>query len=1789
MAITNVKNYNTEPYFDDFDESKNYHRILFRPGFAVQARELTQLQTSLQSQIDKLGQVGFSDGDRVVEGKLSLNVDYNFVKLENTDPDTSNALDLADFAAGKTLIGETSGVHAEILQVEAETGSDPITLYVKYINSGTDTTTKTFSDDEVVKAETDGVFNKARVGGGASSTIAAPITGTGSAASISEGVYFISGSFVHVPKETLLLDKYSNTPSYIIGLSITETDVSSGDAGHEDLVDNATGTSNRSAPGANRYTITTELIKEDVSLANRTVDNYIHLMSIKDGIIYKRDENSKDTELNSILETRTREESGDYVISEFTLDIKEHLNENNNNGYLTSTQGGDSDKIAIGIEPSTAYIDGRRVEKITTEHVILDKPRTATDDEFTIPSVIQSMGFGNYIKIDYSTADGIPDINNATTLNLKDVGTNNIGTCRVRGLEYDSAESVFRLYIFDVNMDTNKFFSEVTRVTKIGGGVAFAGNLATGAVGKRYDAGNNSLVYPLPARAISTLKDGTNYTANYNQRYRATGTIQSNSISISGLPHPLASDDDIILWDGTTLIEVSDSNVVSGSVGSTTININHTGTDATAVVVLLTLAVIGSTSTQAKQKIKSTNQTQQFTFKSGSSPGTGELVAGQSFLLEDVDILSITSIEDTTDPGGVDYKDLFTLDDGQREAFYDRGSIKLKPGQTLVVDNVYKITYDCFKHESQGEYFSVDSYDSADYDIIPKFNGIELRDAIDFRSTKSRTTTTVGAEFSTGDRAIAAQPVEPVGILTVDIKHWLPRTDKLFLTKSGEYKVVKGAASLFPLEPENIKDAIHLYTISLNPYVFGVQDVIVRPIDNKRYTMRDIGSLEKRINNLEYYTSLSLLEKSASESQILDTNGDTRFKNGFIVDGFYGHNIGDSAHTDYSVSMDRENGILRPKFDERNINLVRPAADTGTAQKSSSGGIITMPYTETVEIDQPYSSYAEFVNPYNVVVWDGKLRLSPESDEWKDTDSRPDIIINDSSSYDQFVTMAEEDGILGTVWNEWETNWTGKTRTTTSSAIHTVGRAEAERRTGTIAPGTGGTSIADISRNIVAITETGTETRSGIHTYVTSDTQTREVGDALIETNFIPFMRSRKVYFTAELMKPNTEVYPFFNGVDISDYCKTESSFEEFSDETSVITYEGNTAHPDGQGTLTTDATGKLVGSFIIPSNEALKFKTGTREFKLTDSSDNVDNDSTTLAKENFFAQGILEVYQKTIINTKVPRLASSEVTSQTRSITRDLGSEVTYDLIRYYDPIAETFIPSTEGGIFTTSIDLYLAAIDSNLPLRVSIREVENGYPTQRIIPGADAVIYPQEIATQAGTTINAFSNPNASIKTTVNWDFPIYLKPGAEYAIVLLTNSDKYRAYVAEMGKDDLTNTAERINKQPYNGVFFTSANASTWSADQNKDLKFTLNRASFTGTSAEFNLVNDTVPSKLLNSNPLKFKAHPSGTTCEIVVYHPNHGMYGADGSHKVTISGVTGTVNGIPNTNINGDHVVKSAALDSYSIIVTGQATTLNITGGGNNIIATENQMYDLLRLNTSSIEFNNAKIDYYLDDMTGNSVNPDGGQESYTFPNTSPFPERKILGNNNIYFEQPRMITSDINQTYRGTGRKSVNLRCVLSNNGIENLSPVIDLNRTSLFTIQNRINYPDGNEDNYKDDTETTGVTSAANYITKHVDLDTAADGIDIYLNANKPKNSDIEVYYKVFDDADSDFDSIDWTLINPVNIIPTDSGGGYSEVHYSQQGFTAEFIRFSIKIVLKSKRSTDIPTIRDFRAIATI
>jgi len=1814
-----------KPYWDDFDESKNYHRILFKPGYSVQARELTQLQTALQAQIDKYGQWAFNNGSRVIGGKVAVNIDYDFIKVEDVFNSTiatgsaatyTTSTNLNDFV-GKIITGTgNSGnqVQAKVIAVSSYVSpGEPITLFIKYLSSGgPDKNVKAFGTGEVFGTNTGSRYGK--VGGGTGSAteyvgadvsngdslITGDSVGTGSSVSIEEGVYFLHGSFVHIPTSTLILDKYTNTPTYSIGLSVVHSIVSSGS--DQSLNDNASGTPNHTAPGADRLKIVATLIKENVVVASQTTTNFIPLVLVKDGVTQTTSTDPIDTTLSDRFATRTFEESGNYAVRPFILDINEHLNdEAGNNGYLSADDGGDSSKMAITVEPSVAYVQGYRVEKTASDPIVIDKPRS-TSDTATAAGATTSTPLGNYIKLTTDSTTGIPDINNLATVTLYSAVNQStpIGTARARGLEYIAVNPAhYRLYLFDLQMTGTNIFSSVKSVGQVLSGVDFKGNLGTGASSNitagatLFDTSNNTLVFKLPYDTVKTLETSGSTTGAYKIRQRVTTNINSSSKAVFTISNGvLANDDDIQIsianHNSGRTFEISEVDSASGGVNNSqfTLTATETGQTMTSGIEVSAIVTVLRTNFQPKTKSRQT-VTKTIAYSAGTS----------TYGLGVADAIRVTSIRDGANTL---VTDKFVVDNGQRANFYDEASIILKGGESIAPGNM-TIILDHYTHTG-GDYFSVDSYytpgsptpsalEAAKYEEIPSFkssNGVvDLRDCLDFRPVKA-----LNGSFAGGISSLSS-PIAPNNIATNDVTIFLPRKDKLFITKEGAYKYITGVSDLNPVAPENVKDAMPLYTLNISPYVFNKLDIKPVPFDNKRYTMRDIGKLDKRIKTLEYYTSLSLLEKSAQGTPLLDGDGNPRIKNGFIVDNFTGHNVGNSNDPDYQISVDKDAGIARPSFDERGVNLIRKSNDTGTCVNSSvesgvkgntlagSGDMVTLPYTTANYIDQPFSTYAEFVNPYDIFVWEGKIELSPASDEWKEVDVRPDIIIDDTSVYDQFVAMSKEEGILGTVWNEWETNWTGREVTETTSNKRLVSRNKAEAM-GFVAPGRNGGRRAEVQDVQKAITETGSQSRSGLTTSVASDTQFKEVGDYVVETNFIPFIRSRKIFFNAELLKPNSKLDAFFNGTKVTSYCRQESSFVKFSTRSNVKSHTGETTHPDSNsGALVTDAAGRCIGSFIIPRNDVLKFKTGTREFKLTDSPTNDSSEADTYASANYYAQGLLEVHQKTIIATKVPRLVTREVSSASKAVSRTTFERST-ELIRWTDPVAQTFTitdpDSTGAGVFLNEIELFFESIDANIPLEVSIRSVDNGYPTQKVIPGSDVTVYPANINTSV----------DASAETVIRFKHPVYLERDSEYSIVLIANSADYKVYVSEVGGMDLTITNKRVNKQPYNGVFFTSANASTWTAEQTKDLKFKLNRCQFSTTANQFvTLVNDSIEPKKLNPDSLEYIA-----TNKIRVYHSNHGHYGS-GSHQVIIAGYVAG-NGITNiAHINKAHTITEIEHDSYVITHAGTATTVGIFGGGDNVTATENMLYNTLVLKMENTQVPGTSIQT---DLTGISAASQDSttQQSYTAQN-----QIEILPNSNFVPEKPYMVMSP---NANGGATTLTEIKCTLNNNGNDRISPTIDLERTSLFTIQNRINDATApyyaNNSRLVAETQPSGTTNLAKYITKKIELENEADLIDIYMSVARPADSSVDLYYKVQSGADdSDFTQLNWRPANPVNTIPV-SDSGMSEAHFEINPTVANslaggvidgaFSKFAIKVVLRSRNSSNVPMLGDFRAIAT-
>ena len=322
--------FNVSPYFDDFTESKNFHRILFRPAFAVQARELTQSQTILQNQIERVGDHLFKQGAMVIPGQVSIDTSYYAIKL------TSKSASSIDDYNNTTITGGTSGVVAEVVGVSATDGTDPDTLFVKYNKTGTNKTDTVFADGETITSD-----------GTGTPTAVVDTTATGSAAGIQEGVYYINGFFVKVASSTLVLDKYTSTPSYRIGLSVTEAFTSPGD--DSSLNDNAQGSSNVNAPGAHRLKITLTLAKK--TLSSTEDSNFFEIARVENGVIKSAVRNTEYAVLEETLARRTFDESGDYTLSNPDFDVREHLISGDNRGIYTSGNGGDSAKLAIGVSP----------------------------------------------------------------------------------------------------------------------------------------------------------------------------------------------------------------------------------------------------------------------------------------------------------------------------------------------------------------------------------------------------------------------------------------------------------------------------------------------------------------------------------------------------------------------------------------------------------------------------------------------------------------------------------------------------------------------------------------------------------------------------------------------------------------------------------------------------------------------------------------------------------------------------------------------------------------------------------------------------------------------------------------------------------------------------------------------------------------------------------------------------------------------------------------------------------------------------------------------------------------------------------------------------------------------------------------------------------------------------------------------------------------------------------------------------------------------------------------------
>jgi hypothetical protein len=519
---------------------------------------------------------------------------------------------------------------------------------------------------------------------------------------------------------------------------------------------------------------------------------------------------------------------------------------------------------------------------------------------------------------------------------------------------------------------------------------------------------------------------------------------------------------------------------------------------------------------------------------------------GETIIFKTTGITATASVLIT---GGNNISSNYTFDNGQRSTIYDYGKIirkdlKVSPTRRL------KIVFEAasFLSSDNGDIITVNSYRDFDYCDIPKVNQISNADILDIRPRVSEFTVGVStlSPFEFGSRLIDSSGASIPNILAPDeqinigYSYYLPRIDRLFLTKDGIFQLNRGAASENPQLPAAVDEGIEIARATLPPYICNVNDIDIDVFDYKRYRMSDINKLENRIKNLEFYTTLSLLESDTSNLPIKDKSGLIRFKSGFFVDDF-SSTKSQKKVTIVKNSIDVSNGELRPAPYTTEIDLQlgstsvtgingasNPTIDTdyvtdliGSGVKKT-GKLVTLNYTEVIEIQQPYATRIEKVAPVRSSYYGGTIELTPSSDVWVDQvtlNARKNEYIGDFTENPEQLEAKDNDkqsGFAPIIWGAWDKIWSGDQKNYGTSKI---------------------LENYDVSNDVIqTYNRTGTKSTQSTRKIVKNIFNDVTFGDVSTGSQVIPYLRSRNIEFSAKRLKPFTRVYTNFDGQNVDKY-----------------------------------------------------------------------------------------------------------------------------------------------------------------------------------------------------------------------------------------------------------------------------------------------------------------------------------------------------------------------------------------------------------------------------------------------------------------------------------------------------------------------------------------------------------------------------------------------------------------------------------------------------------------------------
>jgi hypothetical protein len=920
------------------------------------------------------------------------------------------------------------------------------------------------------------------------------------------------------------------------------------------------------------------------------------------------------------------------------------------------------------------------------------------------------------------------------------------------------------------------------------------------------------------------------------------------------------------------------------------------------------------------------------------------------------------------------YKDItssYILDKGQKDQYYDYSKI-IRNLNTPIPSKKLKVIFDHYTIPSSddGDVYTVLSYDKERFsEDIPNIGPRQIRssDTLDFRPRVSQFTATDKSPFDFDSRDFGTLPkfvLKPNESSLIGYTYYLPRIDKVYLDIFGNFIVKKGTSEINPKPPVNSNPdgLMEVGTITLPAYLYDPNDATISLVDNRRYTMRDIGKLEDRIENLERVTSLSLLELNTQTLQVQDAQGNNRFKTGFFVDDFKNNSLinvdvssieidPNSQELTTIISTNTLKGAISPESEITDENLdLSSNFNLLDSNVQKTGNTITLKYESIGWIEQPLATRVENVNPFNVVSYNGNIKLSPSSDTWVRT-----IRLENSSS----TTTRRVANV----------NLRGQTRTRVSSrdVLISSGNEQYMRSRNThfyaanLKPLTkfyqffDGNGSVDYIPKLLEISNSSSLTNYG-------SIGTFEVGETVIGYD------GGNEVISFRLCSGNHKDGPFDSPsktFTTNPYFSTETLSQSYNQSSKLLNVDTFALSEEAQGKyygyvkvgvklvgqnsgavayvkdlrLISDSSGDIIGSFFLQNPHTtpaptVRITTGTKTYRLTSSSTN----------------------KTPLPGSKL--ISSAETTYKSEGRFEVRQQQTTRVVTTFYDPLAQSFsvggnieAPTANGqnddanGAFLTAADLFFANKPSgNDPVRIEIRTVELGTPTRTVI-GNPVTLTPSEVNVST----------NGETPTRVTFDYPIYLAPGQEYAIVAVAEtSNEYEMWIAQMGEEtvntqSLPNSESVIySKQFALGSLFKSQNGSIWTANQLQDMKFKLYKANFTSSTGTAFFYNPTLDEsngyvEILNNNPITTlpKTLTLGITTTsdsgaIGILTTGRKIAGNNTFTYAYIVGTGGPADNISNTSGGINYGTGTYDLQTTSVTGNGSGLVLNVTGSGGSL-------------------------------------------------------------------------------------------------------------------------------------------------------------------------------------------------------------------------------------------------------------